>query len=56
MGIVTAEKFHLFKEKIFSLQLPLSDYDLLNSTFLLQKDEKKKLEVYYTSKLALFFT
>ena len=48
MGIVTEAKFHLFKEKIFSLQLPLSEHDLLNSTFLLQKDEKKKLEVYYT--------
>lgn len=48
MGIVTEAKFHLFKEKIFSLELPLSDNDLLNSTFLLQKNEKKKLEVYYT--------
>ena len=48
MGIVTEAKFHLFKEKIFSLQLPLSEHDLLNSTFLLQKDEKKKLRVYYT--------
>jgi len=48
MGIVTDSKFHLFKEKILSLQLPLSDNDLLNSNFLLQKDEAKKLEVYYT--------
>lgn len=48
MGIVTGAKFHLYKEKIFSLQLPLSDYDLLNSTFLLEKDVQKKLEVYYT--------
>lgn len=48
MGIVSGAKFHLFKEKICSLQVPLSDNDLLNSTFLLQKDEKKKLEVYYT--------
>lgn len=48
MGIVTKAKFHLFKEKIYSLQLPLSDKDLINSNFLLQKDEKKKLEVYYT--------
>ena len=48
MGIVTDSRFHLFKEKILSLQLPLSDNDLLNSNFLLQKDEAKKLEVYYT--------
>lgn len=48
MGIVTGAKFHLYKEKIFSLQLPLSDHDLLNSTFLLEKDVQKKLEVYYT--------
>lgn len=48
MGIVTDSRFHLFKEKILSLQLPLSDNDLLNSNFLLQKDDAKKLEVYYT--------
>jgi hypothetical protein len=48
MGIVTKAKFHLFKEKIYALQLPLSDNDLINSNFLLQKAEKKKLEVYYT--------
>ncbi|HZG71147.1 MAG TPA: uracil-DNA glycosylase family protein [Chondromyces sp.] len=48
MGIVTGARFHLFKEKIFSLNLPLSDQDLLNSTFLLEKDEEKKLEIYYT--------
>ncbi|WHY02799.1 hypothetical protein [Neobacillus sp. DY30] len=48
MGMVTEAKFHIYKEKIVSLDLPLSDHDLLNSTFLLEKDEKKKLEVYYT--------
>ena len=48
MGMVTEAKFDFFKEKIFSLKLPLSDHDLLNSTFILQKDEKKKLEIYYT--------
>ncbi len=48
MGIVTEARFHLYKDKIFSLPLPLTDEDLLNSNFLLQKDEKKKLEVYYT--------
>ncbi|MDQ1146577.1 hypothetical protein QE429_003404 [Bacillus sp. SORGH_AS 510] len=48
MGIVTVAKFHLYKEKILSLQLPLSDHDLLNSTYLLEKDVEKKLEVYYT--------
>jgi len=48
MGIVSEAKFHIFKEKIYSLQLPLSDNDLLNSNFLLQKNEKKHLEVYYT--------
>ncbi|TWD98543.1 hypothetical protein FB550_10949 [Neobacillus bataviensis] len=34
MGIVTEAKFHLYKEKILSLQLPLSDHDILHSTFL----------------------
>jgi hypothetical protein len=48
VGMVTEAKFQLYKEKILSLDLPLYDHDLLNSTFLLEKDEKKKLEVYYT--------
>jgi hypothetical protein len=48
MGIVPEAKFHLFKDKIFSLPLPPSDHDLLQPTFLLEKDEMKKLEVYYT--------
>lgn len=46
--MVTEAKFHLYKEKIFSLDLPLSNHDVLNSAFLLEKDEKRKLEVYYT--------
>jgi hypothetical protein len=48
LGIVSEAKFRLYKEKICSLALPLSDEDILNSSFLLQKDENKKLEVYYT--------
>jgi hypothetical protein len=48
MGMVTEAKFHLYKEKIFSLDLPLTDLDLFNSAFLLKKDDKNKLEVYYT--------
>jgi hypothetical protein len=48
MGMVTEAKFYFYKERISSLDLPLSDQDVLNSTFLLEKDENKKLEVYYT--------
>jgi hypothetical protein len=48
MGMVTKAKFHLYKEKILSLDLPLSDHVVLNSAFLLEKDEKKNLEIYYT--------
>lgn len=46
--MITEAKFHLYKEKIFSLGLPLSNHDLLNSAFLLEKDETKQLEIYYT--------
>lgn len=48
MGLVTGSKFHLYKEKILTLSLPLSESDLLVPTFLLEKDENKKLEMYYT--------
>lgn len=48
MGLVTNAKFHYYKEKIFSLKLPLCDHDVLNPVFLLEKDKEKKLEIYYT--------
>lgn len=48
MGMVKEAKFHLYKEKILSLNLPLCDHDILNSAFLLEKEENKKLEIYYT--------
>jgi hypothetical protein len=46
MAIVSEAKFHLFKDKILLLKLPITDNDVLHPSFLLQKDEN--LEVYYT--------
>ncbi|WP_059170376.1 uracil-DNA glycosylase family protein [Bacillus sp. FJAT-27445] len=48
MGIVGTSMFKAYKKKIFSLPSPLRDEDLRNRQFLLEKDEKRKLEIYYT--------
>jgi hypothetical protein len=47
MAIATYAKFHQFKESIGSIPLTFSDDYLINDHFLLEKDEKKKLEIYY---------
>ncbi|MGG3801640.1 hypothetical protein [Metabacillus fastidiosus] len=47
MGIVLHSKFHIYKNKLFSLPSPLQEADLINDQFLLDKDEKRKIEIYY---------
>ncbi|RDU38842.1 hypothetical protein DRW41_04600 [Neobacillus piezotolerans] len=47
MGIVGTSKFNTYKQKIFSLPSPLRDEDLRSGQFLLEKDEQRKLEIYY---------
>ena len=47
MSIADYSKFHTYKNLIQSLPVPLDDEALLNEQFLLEKDEKKKLEIYY---------
>lgn len=48
MGIVGTSMFNIYKEKIISLPFPLQDEDLRSGQFLLEKDEQRKLEIYYT--------
>ncbi|RDW21406.1 hypothetical protein CWR48_03100 [Oceanobacillus arenosus] len=47
MSIAGYSKFNMYKEQIFSLSTPLEDDVLLSEAFLLEKDEKKPLEIYY---------
>lgn len=48
MGIVRSSMFSLFKDKIQALPSPLKEEDLRSAPFLLDKDEQRKLEIYYT--------
>ncbi|WGG46504.1 hypothetical protein [Rossellomorea sp. DA94] len=47
MSIAAYSKFNQYKNKIHSLAKPTSNESLMNETFLLEKDPKKKLEIYY---------
>ncbi len=47
MSIADYSIFHTYKNLIESLPIPFNDEALLNDQFLLEKDEKKKLEIYY---------
>ncbi|MGM0840252.1 MAG: hypothetical protein ACQEWE_05975 [Bacillota bacterium] len=47
MSIAAYSKFNQFKNKIHSLSEPITNESLMNETFLLEKDLKKKLEIYY---------
>ncbi len=47
MGIATYSKFDTYKHLLFSLPFPLEDEALINKQFLLDKDDKKKIEIYY---------
>ncbi|MDP4549691.1 hypothetical protein Q9251_02200 [Alkalihalobacillus macyae] len=47
MAIATYSKFTSFKESIHSLTNPVDQEELMNKTFLLERDEKKNLEMYY---------
>jgi hypothetical protein len=47
LAIVTFSKFDNLKEKIQSLSHPLEEEALISESFLLDKDEKKQLEIYY---------
>lgn len=47
MAIATYSKFDTFKEKINSLQSALSEELIISDEFLLEKDDKKKIEIYY---------
>ncbi|MED4452991.1 hypothetical protein [Metabacillus fastidiosus] len=47
MGIVLHSKFHIYKNRLFSLPSPFQEADLINDQFLLDKDEKRKIEIYY---------
>ncbi len=47
MAIATYSKFTSFKESIHSLTNPVDQEELMNETFLLERDEKKNLEMYY---------
>ncbi|MGE6204632.1 hypothetical protein [Guptibacillus hwajinpoensis] len=47
MAIATYSKFTSFKESIHSLTDPADREELMNETFLLERDEKKNLEMYY---------
>jgi len=47
VAIVPYSKFDTYKQKILSLPLNYNEEDLKSETFLLEKDEKKQLEIYY---------
>ena len=47
MSIADYSKFNTYKNLIQSLPVSYKDEDLLNEQFLLEKDDKKKLEIYY---------
>ncbi|MGG3916009.1 hypothetical protein [Rossellomorea vietnamensis] len=47
MSIAAYSKFNLYKNKIKSLSEPTANESLMNETFLLEKDLKKNLEIYY---------
>lgn len=47
MAITSYSKFDTYKSKIFSLPSPIGEEELRSSQFLLEKDNKKKLEIYY---------
>lgn len=47
MAIAAFSKFDSFKEKIQSLSLPLVEEALISEPFLLDRDAKKQLEIYY---------
>ena len=47
MSIVDYSKFQTYKNLIQSLPVPFDTEALINDQFLLEKDEKKKLEIYY---------
>ncbi|WP_374055845.1 uracil-DNA glycosylase family protein [Rossellomorea sp. FM04394] len=47
MSIAAYSKFNQYKNKIHSLSAPTLNESLMNETFLLEKDSKKKLEIYY---------
>ncbi|MFE8699348.1 hypothetical protein ACFYKX_01795 [Cytobacillus sp. FJAT-54145] len=47
MSIATYSKYDTYKQMINSLPYPFKDEDLISERFLLEKDVKKKLEIYY---------
>jgi len=47
MGIVAYSKFDVYKKLISSLITPVEESSLKNDQFLLDKDEKKHLEIFY---------
>jgi hypothetical protein len=47
LAIAAFSKFDRFKGKIQSLSLPLVEEALISESFLLDKDDKKQLEIYY---------
>jgi hypothetical protein len=47
MGITVYSKFEMYKDKIFSLEYPLIETELVSDTFLLDKADEKNLAVYY---------
>ncbi|WP_099364608.1 hypothetical protein [Fredinandcohnia onubensis] len=47
MAIVAGSKFDTYKQKILSLPMDYREEDIKSETFLLDKDEKKHLEIYY---------
>jgi hypothetical protein len=47
LSIAAYSKFNQYKNKIHSLSAPTVNESLINETFLLEKDPKKKLEIYY---------
>ncbi len=47
MSLADYSKFHTYKNLIESLPVHFNDEAILNDQFLLEKDEKKKLEIYY---------
>ena len=53
MGVVdylgiAGSMFSNFKNDIYALNLPLEDKDIINEKFLLEQDQQKKVEIYYT--------
>lgn len=47
MSIADYSKFQNYKNLIQSLPMPLDNEALINEQFLLETDEKKKLDIYY---------